>query len=243
MATEPTMSIGQAIHSRRAVRAYRPEQVDEATIRTLLAAAVQAPTAGRLESWAFAIVQDRGALERYSDRAKALYNERMAKYPSSPTVAHAEGHIDLLDDPTYNIFYDAGTLIAICTRSAGPFGVADCWLAAENLMLMACAQGLGTCCIGFAVPVLNEPEVKAELKIPPDTTVVAPIIVGVPRAIPPPPARRPPVILSWNVRHSDAAVVCGRWQDGGDEALDELDLAVESGDLTLQESGGRGISP
>jgi hypothetical protein len=44
--------------------------------------------------------------------------------------------------------------------------VADCWLAPENLMLAACAKGLGACVIGLAVSALSTPEWKAELKIP-----------------------------------------------------------------------------
>jgi nitroreductase len=79
----------------------------------------------------------------------------------------------------------------------GTFVTADCWLAAENLMLAACAMGLGTCCIGFAVPVLNAPDVKRELGIPADVTAVAPIIVGVPRDATPPVPRKGPDVLRW----------------------------------------------
>ena len=71
-------------------------------------------------------------------------------------------------------------MIVICAKPMGAFAVADCWLAAENLMLAACAMGLGTCCIGSAVPALNTVDAKAELGIPLDVTAVAPIIVGVP---------------------------------------------------------------
>ena len=78
------------------------------------------------------------------------------------------------------MFYDAGTLIAIGAKPLGPFVVADCWLAAENLMLAACALGLGTCCIGAAVGALNSPDTKSELAIPSDVEIVAPIVVGMP---------------------------------------------------------------
>lgn len=50
--------------------------------------------------------------------------------------------------------------------------VADCWLAAENLMLSACALGLGTCCIGSAIPALNSPEAKSELGISADVELL-----------------------------------------------------------------------
>jgi nitroreductase len=75
--------------------------------------------------------------------------------------------------------------------------VADCWLAAENLLLAAYAQGLGTCVIGFAVSALNTPEWKAELKIPSEMTAIAPMIVGVPAGVTPPVPRKPPEIISW----------------------------------------------
>lgn len=87
--------------------------------------------------------------------------------------------------------------IMIGARPLGTFVVADCWLAAENLMLAACVMGLGTYCIGFAVPVLNRAEVKAELGIPPDVVAVASIIVGVPREQGRQTPRKAPEIICW----------------------------------------------
>jgi nitroreductase len=197
MMPDAPMSLERAIHERRAVRSYQPHRLAQTTIHHLLAAAVQAPTAVRLEPWAFVVIQDPALLRRYSDKAKALSIERAARYRTEG--AHAEGHIALLEDPKYNIFYDAGTLIVICGRPLGPLVSADCWLAAENLMLTACAIGLGTCCVGFAIELLNQPEIKAELDIPADVTAVAPIIVGLPRAVPRATPRQPPVILSWKL--------------------------------------------
>jgi nitroreductase len=197
MSTDSGMSLFEAIQRRRAIRSYQPVDVDTETIHVLLDSAVQAPTAVHLEPWAFVVIQDRIRLRRYSDRAKALAIEDAASFRTGTPGAHAEGHIALLEDPKYNVFYDAGTLIAICARPLGPFASADCWLAAENLMLAACALGLGSCCIGFAARLLNQPEIKTELDIPTDVTVVAPIIVGRPHGTPPRGNRKPPVILSW----------------------------------------------
>jgi nitroreductase len=102
----------------------------------------------------------------------------------------------VIKDEKFNIFYDASTLV-ICARDAGTYVQADCWLAAENLMLAACDVGLATCCIGFAIPVLNTPEVKAELQIPAEVASVAPIIVGYPNSTVAAPSRTEPRILSW----------------------------------------------
>ena len=132
------------------------------------------------------------------------HHGNVLKPPGSP----GDGVASPLADPHFNIFYDAGTLVVICARvtpefftpdswPAHSFVVADCWLAAENFMLAACAEGLGTCCIGFSVAALNDPHIKAELGIPAAVEAFAPIIVGVPAVVTPLVPRKPPVVLRW----------------------------------------------
>lgn len=198
---ERPLSALDVIFTRRSVRSYAPLKVDELTIRGLLDAAVQAPTALHAEPWAFVVVQDPRTLKRYSDLAKASW------------LHEAAGHVDLhiprdaasrsrfaeqIADPEFSVFYDAGTLIVIYAKGPGPFVLADCWLAAENLMLAACALGLGTCCIGSAAVAFNTPAAKAEFGLPPEMMAVAPIIVGVPKGtILDAPPRRAPDIRAW----------------------------------------------
>ncbi len=193
-----TMTALDAIYARHATRAFKPDPIDESTIRDLLASAVHAPTAMHVEPWAFVIVQDRALLQRLSDRAKELVampdgtaHRELAREPSAPRRPA------LFGDPAFNIFYNAGTLIVICGRPGSSFVAADCWLAAENLMIAATAMGLASCPIGFAVSALGDPAIKAELGIPPDVTTFAPIIVGVPTAPVSPTTRREPLIWTW----------------------------------------------
>ena len=68
------MNVKEAISARRAVRTYTGEKVDEATVRSLLRAAVQAPSAMNRQPWLFSIIQDASQLARYSERAKAMVN-------------------------------------------------------------------------------------------------------------------------------------------------------------------------
>ena len=185
------------IRERRSVRSYKSEQPSDAVIRELLQAAVHAPTAMHQEPWGFAIVQDKAVLKRYSERAKGMFAHRDVPVGWGSTAGSRHDHPKLLDDPAFNIFYDAGTLIVVCRRVGGPFTDADCWLAAQNLMLAATAKGLGSCCIGFALGVLNEPDVKHELGIPGDGAAVAAIIVGIPRAPAALVSRRAPQVLRW----------------------------------------------
>jgi nitroreductase len=198
---ERPLSALDVIFTRRSVRSYAPQKVDEPTIRGLLDAAMQAPTALHAEPWVFVIVQDPKTLKRYSDRAKASWIHEAAGHADlhlPRDVASRSRFAEQLANPEFSVFYDAGTLIVIYAKAAGPFAVADCWLAAENLMLAACALGLGTCCIGSAAGAFNTPEAKTEFGVPSEMVAVAPIIVGVPSGnVPEASARREPDIRWW----------------------------------------------
>ena len=194
------LSALDVIFMRRSVRAYTSGRVDETTIRGLLDAAVQAPTAMHEEPWAFVVIQDPRLLKRYSDVAKGNWAAEAQHYRQlhrGADAVAASAFAERFASPDFCLSYDAHTLIAICAKHAGPFAAADCWLAAENLMLAACALGLGTCCIGSAIPALNSPAIKAELGIPAEVEVVAPIIVGMPSSPAIESPRRAPHILAW----------------------------------------------
>lgn len=183
------MKLQDAIVGRRSVREYTEQALDEPTIRRLVAAAALAPNAVNEQPWTFTIVRDRGRLDRISREAKA---HMLATTPPGP---HSEHFHSLLDDPHFDIFYRAPALIVISARAPGPWIVEDCALAAENLMLAAFAEGLGTCWIGFSQSFLNTPNGKAILGVPEAWVPVAPIIVGRPKVAPPPVPRKEPEIL------------------------------------------------
>jgi nitroreductase len=191
--TETSLSVMNAIQHRRSVRDYTSQKIEKSVVQMLLDAAVLAPTAMHEEPWSFAVIQEKKVLDRLSESAKKLAH---AENQGSDTE-QAKHTLHVMDKPDFHVFYNAGTLVVIYSKLQGAFVVADCWLAAENLLLAAYAQGLGTCVIGFAVSALNTPEWKAELKIPAEMTAVAPMIVGVPVGVTPPVPRKPPEIISW----------------------------------------------
>ena len=182
------MDLKEAISGRRAVRAYTREPVDEDTIRRLIDAAMHAPSAVNQQPWTFTVVRDQPLLDRISDAAKS---HMLAIAPDSGKSDrfHAE-----LGNPDFQIFYHAPALILISAAAPGPWIVEDCALAAENMMLAACAAGLGTCWIGFAQGFLSTPEGKEMLGLPASWVPVAPIIVGHPEHVPPLVPRKAPQI-------------------------------------------------
>jgi nitroreductase len=184
----------QALHERRSVRSYTTEAVDDASLDQLLDAAIWAPSAVNAQPWAFGIIRDRALLPRFAARAKAIYL-------TDPPVAELAGmpeavlrHLrELLSQPDYDVFHGANTVITIYANS--PSDVADCYLAGENLMLAAFAIGLGTCPIGLAHPLMNQPTTKEELGVPASMVAALPIVVGHPAGQPHTPTRNPPRVL------------------------------------------------
>jgi nitroreductase len=170
------MDLTEAIYGRRAVRAYAAAPVARDVLQKLVEAAVQAPSAMNEQAWLFTIVTDQALLARISRAAKA---HLLATEAFGSRLAHMR---DRLSDPDYQIFYGAPALILIAALEDGPFAVADCALAAQNLMLAAYASGLGSCWIGLAQPWLATAEGKAALGLSPRHVPIAPVIVGRPQA-------------------------------------------------------------
>lgn len=184
---ELEQTIFETILGRRSVRSYADKKIAPDIVKTLLEAAVWAPTALHKEPWGFVIVQNKDTLKNISDLAKPLFIEELKKIGTREDVLKHTGG---------NLFYDAGTLIIICGKTNGHQPVADCWMAAENMMLAACAMNLGSCVVASALPAMSLPEVKSMLGIPAGFAAVAPVIIGYPQTQVAPSTRKAPLILN-----------------------------------------------
>lgn len=182
------MDLLEAIYSRRSVRDFSDAPIDEGLVRHVIDAAIQAPSALNTQPWHFSVVRDRAKLAAISREAKAhLLRSAMAGSLPQPLL-------QALDNPDFDIFYNAPVLVVISTSGAGAFGVIDAALAAQNLMLAARASDLGTCWIGLAQAWLGTDEGKAGIALPADHVPVAPLIMGHPRGSPPAVPRNAPRI-------------------------------------------------
>jgi nitroreductase len=185
------METMDAIYTRRSIRNYKNELVPKEMIAQLLEAATMAPSGSNSQPWRFVVIQDRAALKNYSSRAKELWLQRMQGRPDP------QDYKKLLANPDFHLFYNAGTLVIIYGDSAMPTASLDCSLAAQNLMLAAHAQGLGTCWIGFSTAFFNSKDFKRELGISETYEAVAPVIVGYPEGVHGNFSRNAPQILAW----------------------------------------------
>jgi len=185
------MTIFEVIDGRRSVRSYQPRPVERPLIEKLISLATKAPSAMNSQPWAFVVINDKSKLRQYSSEAKALLLASLDEFP------HLAKYQEVLANPEFDIFYGAPALIVIYAKPEGPQPREDCCLAAQNLMLAAYAENLGTCWIGFARVYLNQPAIKAALNIPQEYEAVAPLIVGYPAAALAVVPRKPAEILVW----------------------------------------------
>lgn len=100
------MDLKEAIYKRRAVREFTTQTVDESTLRQLIDAAIQAPSAVNEQAWSFSVVRDKTVLARISNQAKA----HMLATPPAGIALH---HFQDLTSPNFDIFYHAPVLIVI----------------------------------------------------------------------------------------------------------------------------------
>ncbi|AQY66344.1 nitroreductase family protein [Pseudomonas veronii] len=182
------MNVTKAIAGRRSTRDYTPEPLDEKLICRLIDAAAQAPSAMNQQPWTFTVIRDQALLERVSREARAWM------LATTPAGTHSSHFQALLSEDSFQIFYHAPVLVLISGNAPNQWIVEDCALAAENLMLAAYAEGLGTCWIGFAQGFLNTPQGKQALGLPAEWMPVAPIIVGHPKSVPAPIVHKTPEI-------------------------------------------------
>lgn len=178
------------LRKRRSVREFADREVPEGLIRDILRESCLAPSAMNRQPWRFSVVANRSTIRRLSDESKKNLLADLEADPASPIRRYE----DLLRNPGFNVFYDAPCVIYIC----GPCEVnslqVDCALAASYLMFSAAARGLGTCWVALGAN-LRDPALLGELGITADLRIVAPVIVGFPKAVPELPERNEPFIL------------------------------------------------
>ena len=118
------MELLEAIHTRRSIRQYRGQPVPAEVVRTLLGAAMMAPSAGNVQPWQFVVVTDANLMNQVKD-----------VHPYVGMAAQAPLGILVCGDLSLEKFPG--------------FWVQDCAAAMQNLLLAAHDQGLGAVWTGI----------------------------------------------------------------------------------------------
>jgi nitroreductase len=178
------------LRKRRSVRDYEAREVPLELVKDILRDACLAPSSGDGQPWRFIIIVRRDLILRVSDECKKNLVAGLEKDPGSP----AKKYEDILRDPEFNVFYNAPCLVFIAGKRDVRSLWVDCSLAAAYVMFSAAARGLGSCWIGLGKH-LRDPSLIAEVGLPDDHEIVAPIILGYPTVVPGVPARGEPRVL------------------------------------------------
>ena len=163
------MELLEAINGRRSVRAFKTQDVEEATVMKLIEAARWAPSAGNIQPWRFVIVRKPPVKKAL---AKAALNQ--AHVEEAPVVI-----VVCADEKRSSMGYGIRGKLLYCLQ--------DTAAAIQNILLTAHSLELGSCWVGA----FDEESAREALNIPEGVRPVAIIPVGYPAETPRQRDRRP----------------------------------------------------
>jgi nitroreductase len=162
------MDLFEAMRTRRSIRKYSGQPVEDEKLENVLEAVRTAPSWSNFQCWRLIVVKDATVKEKISQLSyvDSFFGPKGYKAnPSRKALAEAPVVIVLCADPA-----QSGDLWG------QKYYLVDAGIAAQNLMLAARAQGLGTVFVGVYV----EEELKQLLHIPDDIRIVGLFPLGYP---------------------------------------------------------------
>jgi nitroreductase len=163
------------IYGRASVRKYKEEKVPDDVIREILKAGFHAANGLNRQAVRFVVVENRQLINKYNKQAIKLFAEMMRSFGQPDPVVEK-----MVEDPKSDIFYGAPALLFVYTDPTAVSPAEDGLLAAGNMMLAAHSMGYGTCFIGFAIGLGNDPEFRNECNVPEGYGYHACLILGKP---------------------------------------------------------------
>lgn len=134
------------IMTRRSVRDYKDEPVCREQMAKILECGIYAPSAMNSQSWEVRVVDAPDFIEGVT----AIAKEQMPQLGEQPGFR--------------NFFRNARTVAFIAVPDESYSGEFDSGLLAQNMMLSAWSMGIGSCCLGSVVPVMNSEAAKPYLE-------------------------------------------------------------------------------
>ena len=184
------MTFSKLLQNRRAIRDFQAKDVPLEIVKEIIQESCLAPSASNGQPCQFIIINNKQTMKKLSDESKKNLLQDFAENKTSLNP----DYVDMLKNEKFNVFYNAPCLIyVIGSKSVRSLDV-DCALAVSYIMFCAAQRGLGTCWVNLG-SYIRDQKIKAELGIPDDCRIIAPVIIGYPKAIPAPSERNAPNIL------------------------------------------------
>lgn len=172
----------ETIMNRRSIRAYKPEQVPQEKLDSIMQCAIYAPSALNRQSWEVRVVQNSELL--------AAMNNRFVEDAKGKSL---QGSAARAQEPGFSVFHGAPTLVIVAHDKSNAYSPVDCGLLAENVLLSAASMDLGTCVIGNMAGLLNNPknkDLRDKLALPETHDVTFGIALGYSNENPQAPERK-----------------------------------------------------
>jgi nitroreductase len=170
------MDAHDAIAARTSTRTYADRPVPRAILERLLAAAVRAPNHKLTEPWRFAVLTGKSAA-RFAELRRAHRATRFPD-PASPEAAKAidKTYREALGTPAFVVVSSAVSEDAVRREE----DYAAVMMAAQNLMIAATAEGLGSYLRTGGI--LEDPALREMIQLAAGHRIVAIISLGFPAA-------------------------------------------------------------
>lgn len=139
--------------SRRSTRRYKQEQIKDEELNTILNAGLFAPSAMNQQSWYFTVIQNKEVLNKINEVCKSIF----LKSGNKAFEERAKSE-------SFNLFYNAPTLIIVSGYQKAIAPQIDCAVALENMFLAAESMDIGSCWIHAITSFSNTEEGTALLK-------------------------------------------------------------------------------
>ena len=167
------MEVFDAIRTRRSIRHYRDEPVDDDTVYKVLEAAHWAPSWKNTQCWRFIVVRDTETKARIADSlVKVKFDNELVDNAGTAAIKQAPVLIVLCAEIGKAGYGTEGTPVT----DKGDWFMFDIALAMENLVLASHALGLGTVIVGG----FDAGKTAGILGVPDNLTVVAMTPLGFP---------------------------------------------------------------
>ena len=162
------------LKERRSVRAYRPEQISEEQLQTILEAGTYAPSGMGKQSAIMVAIQDKETIAKLSKLNAAVMGADRDPFYGAPVVL-----VVLAEKGRRTYVHDGALVMGNLMLAAHALGVGSCWIhrAAEtfamphwkeflaSLGLTGDYEGIGNCVLGYADCELPAPPARKEGRV------------------------------------------------------------------------------
>lgn len=142
-------AVVETIMKRRSIRSYKPEQIKDQELATIIKCGINAPSALNKQQWEVRVIQSPALLKSINDGFVAYAKDKSM-----------QGSAAKAQQPGFSVFHNAPTLVLVACKKDDTYSAVDCSLLGANMALAAESMNIGSCFVGSVVGYLNTPEAQ-----------------------------------------------------------------------------------